>query len=569
MKNFYALLSLTLVALMAFSCEEKENFLLQPEDDTELPVDEGVATDTYHFPEYERMFSVEISDEVSDITVHVTDDCTDWISARILSSPDGSGTKRSLFVLVSENVGTSVRKGTVMLAGDSSSIRKAVCIEQLGFGMNGSMKKGLLDLYDATSGKNWFKRKGDEDLRNLHWNKDMPLLDFYGITPSRKMNASVVNPEYDMDVYYGIDDRWTIYLPFNGLRGKIPESFWDICKYFTYITINNCYLQDSRLSDKVWHGNLEGIDFDHTYIRGELSSAITKAINLQTVSFYKCFITGEIPEDITVLKNLQRIDFKYCDLTGGLPGKIGDLSALQELNLHGNLNFGGTLPESFYDLSKLVKFEATYTRIGGELSHRIAEMTSLKFLYVSCCEFEGIVPEELGTLKRFVFEGMNNYFTEIPEFVRYSGCQNRWILLGGTFPDGVPSYQRERGIGRPDDMYVFDRTRMDVMTADEYSDMFPIVTNESRYIHYLPLPVWAHIRYNIVGWEKYIVGTRVKKPEWPFAEDLQYPADEYYYDKVAKAWCHPDLEYPAREYYFDGKDWVHDASCPWDQPYIY
>lgn len=571
MKRINSFLFMALIALQALSCVENGAVPYQPDDEgpenTNKAESENLESQTYCFPEYARMFPVDISDGVYS-AVSIPEDCRNWISAKT-GTMEGD-TASYLFILLTENVGNAERKGEVTMKNLSDGEDLVIRISQLGSEMDGSLKKALLEFYDALDGRRWFKRKGDEDGRELHWNKDMTLLDFYGIWPSHKADASSIDPDNNGYVYFGTDDKWSIYLPFNGLKGTIPESFWNICKYFTYITINRCYLQNSRLSDKVWHENLEGISLDHTYIQGELSSAIARAKNLKVINFNLCRLTGDFPLSVTELKQLESVDLRKCDLTGTFPDNIGDLSKLYYLNISGNMNFGGKLPDSFYNLRELHEFEASLTRLGGTLSPRIGDMKNLKYFYIDGCEFEGTIPEELGTLTRFVFSGENNYFTQIPEFVRYSGCENRWILRGGTFPSGVPSYQRKKETGRPDDMFVFDRDHIDEMTADMYSEESPFTFNYARYTYYLPLPVWAHIRYNIVGWEKYLVGTKVKKPEWPDAEDLQYPANEYYYDKDRKAWCHPELEYPAREYFKDSMgNWVHDSSCPWDQPYIY
>ena len=77
--------------------------------------------------------------------------------------------------------------------------------------------------------------------------------------------------------------------------------------------------------------------------------------------------------------------------------------------------------------------------------------------------------------------------------------------------------------------------------------------------------MWARIKYGIFCWNMCRDG-EFKNPEFPDADDLQYPATEYYYD--GSSWRHPKLEYPAREYWFNGSSWVHDAACPWDREYI-
>ena len=204
------------------------------------------------------------------------------------------------------------------------------------------------------------------------------------------------------------------------------------------------------------------------------------------------------------------------------------------------------------------------------MSSDIARLVNLESFDISGCEFKGTIPEEFGNLNKLaVYEFNGNYFSSIPQFVRYRGYNSRpykqWIGSAG-FPLGVPFYQRQVSDGRPENYIVI------VKDAFEMSDIMvngqPLM-RPGYYVDYekcrmAPLPVWANVKYGIFSWISYHDGA-AKFPEYPYADDLQYSADDYYYD--GREWRHPNLEYPAREYFYDGRQWVHDSSCPWDKEY--
>jgi len=348
-------------------------------------------------------------------------------------------------------------------------------------------------------------------------------------------------------------------------------DFWKACKCFENIRISSEYLPTSTVPDCVWHKGLQSLDLSMSFMNVPLSIAVGNAESLSTLNIQACSVNGSLPEALTRLASLELVNMRECGITGELPSALGDMKALKVFFLDHNMDLGGTLPDSFYSLENLKDFDVSATRIGGQLKPEISRVRNLEGFWITGCEFEGTIPEEFGLLDNLIgydFDG--NYFTALPEFVRYYGYNSRdakeWVGSAG-FPVGVPYYQRLKSEGRPDNYIV---TVPDCFEMSEILVDGQPLRRPGYYVDFskcigLPFPVWAHVRYGIWCWTMGRID-EMKYPKYPYADDLQFPGNEYYFD--GKDWRHSELEYPAREYCYDGQRWVHDPSCPWEQEYV-
>ena len=256
------------------------------------------------------------------------------------------------------------------------------------------------------------------------------------------------------------------------------------------------------------------------------------SLEINSEAFYRKAGPYEVPEEFW--QNIScyfSLDLNCNNLKGTIPDEFWNIN-FREIDLYGNPRLEGRLGDGFYNMTDLGSFSISGTKIKGTLSSDIIKLTNLYSFDISYCEFEGTIPEEFGMLHLSNWNFERNYFTELPQFVRYRSGNKPygWVITKATPSD--------------DSIKQRDKNGNDV---------------------YLPFPLWAHIKYGAADWGRYW-DDELKKPEFPYADDLQYHATEYYWD--GKDWRHPNLEFPAREYYFDGKEWIHDASCPWDQEYI-
>lgn len=208
---------------------------------------------------------------------------------------------------------------------------------------------------------------------------------------------------------------------------------------------------------------------------------------------------------------------------------------IKRINFQGCSALSGKMPERFYEMLGLEYLNLSYTGIGGVLSPEIGRLKKLYLLNLDYCEFEGVIPEEIGTLDLDWCSMRGNYFESFPEFFRYR-----------------PTYHRAWDCGRGTDYPCIQRDK------------------KSGALYFLPMPYWMAVKFNkeltarVSGYDKVfwlLAGTDYKK--YPAALDLQYPADEYYYD--GRDWRHPKYEHPARDYWFDGAGWTYEPGNPWTE----
>lgn len=529
---------------------------------------DGDTIKDFEFPEYGRIAPLPLTDIENETEIIVSDGCSDWLRAEVKEGQYDSEDCLLLNAIMEDNRGAEPRTGTVILKDKETNDSLVVNIVQKGAQMPGSFTEALKAFYDALDGPNWYLWY-DGDTRVINWFSNDPMAEWFSIEPKKSMTSDIFGRK--KNYYYGTNDLWSMKFEANGLKGTIPEAFWDQSYKFYEISITDAYLDESILSPKVWHKDLEILEFKHTYIKGELTPDIAKATNLRELEISRSLLTGNIPEVIGTLKNLHIMNFYAGYLTGYIPDSIRNLKELEILNVSSNIDMEGTIPDGVYDLTGLRTLDVSYTKIGGILPKKIKNLTNLNNLDISYCEFYGDIPEEIGMIKNLAFYYRMNYFEKQPEFERYhpyfTGSKNVWSL-DNILPETSDGYaQRKLRSGRPED-FILRNEEKDVISKDLviYSSVIlsPDITTYKDIIFELPL--WARIRYGIKNWTTFRLED-LKHPVYPYADDLQYPADEYYYD--GKDWRHPQLKYPAREYCRnDAGEWVHDPSCPWDKEYI-
>lgn len=527
---------------------------------------DGLLSREYSFPEYGRYMEFMMHSADTAVHVSVSEECRDWIQAKVLNLNIDDVDRTLVCILLSDNRGDSRRSGKVSVTRTGLDRELPITVSQIGSEMEGSLRKGLESFYTALHGENW--------LHHDNWCSDHPMFEWYGICASNTTSKVLFGDEGL--TYLGTDDVWVLDLAANNMRGTVPDSFWNVCKYFEIIRISSEYLPDSTVPDCVWHENLWKLDLSTSFMNVPLSSAVGNAKRLNYLDLSLCRVKGGLPEEITTLPELKEINMCESSLTGTLPQGLGNLKNLVNLNLNCNMELGGTLPDSFYSLENLRNFNIGMTKVGGRLSSEITKLTRLQDFEINGCEFEGTIPEEFGKLGNLIgYDFQGNYFDAIPQFVRYIAYNSKkngqyagsgdWVG-GAGFPLGIPYFQRKKTDGRPENYVV---TVPDVFEFSEILVDGKPLKRSGYYVDYTKcfqhtFPIWAHIRYDLQNWERSCSLT-MKCPQYPYADDLQYPAYQYYYD--GKDWRHPDLEYPAREYLKVGNEWVHDPTCPWDAEY--
>lgn len=546
----HLLFAATVIILTAATCGPDINPDPVPDTETDdFYFDDGSTTKSFSFMEYERVIDVTLKQPDGTVSVEIPEADQSWIEFTKYSNA------RFRFHLL-ENKGNQERttKLTFKMANATHDI--TLKITQVGSEMKGSLRHGLMELYKATNELGWTYQQ--------NWGSDKPVYEWYGLSPVASL------AEYNgVPVYCGNIDLWDIDLSFNNLKGVIPEDFWAICKAFRSIDLSYNtnynkpqyerlpYLEGSVLPDNVWHDALVKVALAHSGIKIQLDSKLGNAMNLQELDLSYCNVTSQIPDVVTKLEKLKVLNLEGAGLLGTIPNNIGNLKKLEELNLAVNFDFGGTFPESIYEMTKLKKLDFAGTKISGTLSARVKNMESIELLYLGKSHMRGEIPEEIGMLKNLYGRNGNigfagAHFTNIPEFYRfvhsYNGDWDSWGHMCHNFQFAEGVYIT------PETMYEY------------YRDVPGCIT--------LPMPKWYKERYGLRCWEVGYVyrseenhNNPIYNPVYPVANDLQYPADEYYFDEKISAWTHPKYNgKAAKHYHVVNGEWTYDENFDWNDP---
>ena len=551
MKAFRNLLLTALLILpMATSCVQDVKPEPEPEPLlTDFYFADNTVSKSYSFLEYERIFDVEMKKDYSDVTVEIPEEFKSCIE---VWSKSGDNYKMHLL----QNNGNRERTIEVKFKMKGADHDLVLKINQVGDDMKGSMRHALVALYNATSQLGWYRKD--------NWCSSKPISEWYGISPAfETINLAEVGP-----VCLGEEDLWDISLFCNNMKGIIPDEFWDICDKFRSIDLNGnmdlskaiqlgeLYLKGSKAPDTIWHKKLVKLDLGFTGIAITLDSKVAKSPNLTELNLSRCEVNGAIPKELLKLEKLRILELEDAGLSGNIPENIGDLKNLEVLYLCDNLELGGVFPESIYELTNLRSLDIGATKISGTLSPKIKNLKNLETLYVFMTQMEGDIPEEIGLLtklfeyySRIDFAG--SHFTNIPEFFRFIHYVNGDWESWGYFGD---HHQLKKG---------YD------ITLDMRFSFF--INYRDSYIT-LPMPKWYKERYKVLCWE---VGLTYRSqeidvnydPKYPYADDLQYPADQYYFDEKLGAWTHPSYNgKAAKHYHIVNGEWTYDENFDWNDP---
>lgn len=517
------------IALFMVGCEKKpveipnDNEEKKEEPKEALPeqisFEDGSDSLSLEFLEYERSFMVSLD------TIHANLSVTtpEWVEL----ASEISGDSPAIKFYVQSNDTEQERTGVVAITAGANELH--IRISQIGALMDCSLRTALTDFYNALDGDNWRFNDG--------WLSDKPYAEWHGLS-SPAVSDDIINGETRHNIFQGTDDgQWEMIFfegepatgaaP-NGLKGEVPESFSKIVDKFICLYFYNEPELEGELTNERWNTNLYRLDVPNT-----LRTHFRNILECTKLQVFDSYLTeGEIDERLADMTDLNFI-FISGDITGYIPEKIGNLKKLREFRIWGDLS--GTIPESLYELSELKTFDVGGGHLTGEISPKVGNMKALREFIVSENRLTGRIPEEFGTLRDLYFLSLErNYFDPIlPEFYRYYPCNNGTCWMGQ-----VGGFGLGEGI------------------------LWHVLKDDGEY-YTMPTPKWFVERYHGTnGWLGNALYCDVQTEcKYPFATDLQYFANQYYWD--GKDWRHQEYEHPARYYHKVDGEWAYDPDWNW------
>ncbi|XP_061988285.1 probable LRR receptor-like serine/threonine-protein kinase At1g74360 [Rosa rugosa] len=227
----------------------------------------------------------------------------------------------------------------------------------------------------------------------------------------------------------------------NNFTGRIDQYF-DECSKLQYLDLST-----NNFSGDVWVGftRLREFSASENHLSGAiLPSIFNGSCNLVILDLSQNNFSGRVPKEISNCRNLAALNLWGNKFTGPIPSEIGSISSL-EILFFGNNSFSRVIPEALLNLSNLVFLDLSRNNFGGNIQEifgrftqvkilmlhsnsytggiytsgilklpnvsrldlsnnnftgplpvEIAEMTSLKYLYLAHNQFSGTIPPEYG-----------------------------------------------------------------------------------------------------------------------------------------------------------------------------
>eukprot|EP01124_Arcella_intermedia_P003429 TRINITY_DN11889_c0_g1_i1.p1 TRINITY_DN11889_c0_g1~~TRINITY_DN11889_c0_g1_i1.p1 ORF type:complete len:630 (-),score=129.69 TRINITY_DN11889_c0_g1_i1:104-1993(-) len=298
-------------------------------------------------------------------------------------------------------------------------------------------KKALMDLYEATAGKQWLSKD--------NWGQGDPCTHgWYGITCKNHIvrtiwlfgnNLQGTLPE-SIGSFPGLEE---LQLSSNaGLSGTLPESIGKLSSLkFLFLSANG--LEGTIPGSIGYLSSLIELQIDkNELLRGSIPETMGHLVRLKKLWLSNNNLNGTIPYCLGDLTHIQFLVLSYNRFSGTIPPSLGELSQLEELWITNN-NLIGTIPIG--NLASLKNLWLSNNQLTGTISPKIGRLSSLEELYLSNNRLSGPLPPELGQLRALNSLVLNvNLFTgTLPDaLAKLSSLEilkiSKTRLCGGCFP---------------------------------------------------------------------------------------------------------------------------------------
>ncbi|KAL2317360.1 hypothetical protein Fmac_031236 [Flemingia macrophylla] len=212
-------------------------------------------------------------------------------------------------------------------------------------------------------------------------------------------------------------------------RGDPCTSNWTgvMC---SNITLDNRYLHVLQL--QLLNLNLSGtlapeignlshlkiLDFMWNNISGSIPREIGNIKTLELLLLNGNKLTGYLPEELGHLPVLDRIQIDENNITGPIPLSFANLSSTKHFHMNNN-SLTGQIPPQLSQLGSLIHLLLDNNNLTGNLPSELSEMPSLRILQLDNNNFSGnIIPESYGNMSKLVKLSLRNCNLQgpIPDF---------------------------------------------------------------------------------------------------------------------------------------------------------
>ncbi|VFQ71764.1 unnamed protein product [Cuscuta campestris] len=247
------------------------------------------------------------------------------------------------------------------------------------------------------------------------------------------MNISgSLSPELGRLSYMNIlDVMW------NSIGGSIPKEIGNITS-LKLLLLNGNKLTGSLPEELGYLPNLDRIQIDQNYISGPIPVSFSNLNKTKHFHMNNNSLSGQIPHQLSRLPNIVHLLLDNNNLSGYLPPELAEMPNLRILQLDNNHFEGSQIPESYGNMSRLLKMSLRNCSLQGQVPD-LSNIANLSYIDLSFNRLTGNIPPNRLSKNITTIDLSNNNlngsipasFSELPRLQRLSLANNS---LSGSVP---------------------------------------------------------------------------------------------------------------------------------------
>lgn len=224
----------------------------------------------------------------------------------------------------------------------------------------------------------------------------------------------------------------------NQISGSIPKEVGNITS-LELLLLNGNQLT-GPLPDEIGNlPNLDRIQIDQNQISGSIPKSFANLTKTKHFHMNNNSLSGQIPPELSTLPNLVHMLLDNNNLSGYLPRELANLPSLLILQLDNNHFDGATIPDSYGDMSRLLKLSLRNCSLQGPIPD-LSRIPQLAYIDLSLNQLNGSIPPyKLSENMTTIDLSGNNLTGPIP--ANFSGLPllQTLSLLNNSLSGSVPA----------------------------------------------------------------------------------------------------------------------------------
>ncbi|KDP45677.1 hypothetical protein JCGZ_17284 [Jatropha curcas] len=176
----------------------------------------------------------------------------------------------------------------------------------------------------------------------------------------------------------------------NNISGSIPKEIGNI-KSLILLLLNGNQLTGPLPEELGYLPNLDRIQIDQNHISGPIPPSFANLNKTKHFHMNNNSISGQIPPELSRLPSLVHFLLDNNNLSGYLPPQFSELPNLLILQLDNNNFDGGAIPDSYGNMTKLLKLSLRNCSLQGPIPD-LSSIRDLGYLDLSSNQLNGSIP---------------------------------------------------------------------------------------------------------------------------------------------------------------------------------